>query len=113
MEESEPGVGREATIVITEPLTRPVLGKWAAVLDRVAGLHPERIFLDLSQVETVDADGIVLLLHLHQRLIAADGRLIIRSPTARVRRLFQLARVAAVLAVDPDTPAPHTSEAAR
>jgi ABC-type transporter Mla MlaB component len=94
----------ESTVVVTEPLTRPVLDKWAGVLGAVADRRPARLVLDLSRAETVDADGILLLLQLHRRLIAADGRLIIRSPTVRVRRLFHLARVAGVLAVDTDAP---------
>ncbi|MET0424247.1 MAG: STAS domain-containing protein [Actinoplanes sp.] len=95
----------EALVVVTEELTRPTLAHWRAVLARIAAARPRRLVMDLSHTPNLDADGIALLLDVHRRLIADGGRLVVRAPNARVRRLFALARVGGVLTVEDARPA--------
>lgn len=82
-----------AEIVVTEPLDLAGVKEVGAVLDRVIDLRPERLVIDISACRHVDAAGIGLLLDAHRRMWRQGGRLTLRSPSPRIRRLLQVSRV--------------------
>jgi len=90
----------DSLVVVTEPLAGPMLSGWLTMLGRVLDTGPARLIIDLSRTPSIDADGITALLRIHRRLVSAGGVLIVRSPNARIRRLFQLARVNGVLTLE-------------
>jgi anti-anti-sigma factor len=90
----------DSLVVVTESLAGAMLPGWQAMLSRVLDTRPDRLIIDLSSAPTIDADGITALLDIHRRLVSHGGQLIVRSPNARIRRLFQLARVDGVLALE-------------
>ena len=57
-----------------------------AALERVAG----RVVLHLDEVTYLDSSGIAVLVAQHHRLTADDGELVLRRPTATVRRTLEL-----------------------
>jgi anti-anti-sigma factor len=90
----------DSLVVVAEPLTGAMLPDWQAMLTRVLDARPARLIIDLSGTPNIDADGITALLHIHRRLVSGGGQLIVRAPNARIRRLFQLARVNGVLTLE-------------
>lgn len=90
----------DSLVVVTEPLTGAMLPAWQAMLGRVLDARPARLIIDLSRTPGIDADGITALLGIHRRLLSDGGQLIVRAPNARIRRLFELARVNGVLTLE-------------
>ena len=70
-------------------------------LDRALAVRPGVLVVDLGRCPLVDAAGIALLLTAHRRARADDGLLVLRSPTAQVRRIFEIARVAHIFDIEP------------
>lgn len=95
-------VGQAALIelTITHELVRQRLPAVQVLLDQALARRPARLVLDLAQCPTIDAAGIELLLALHRRLWGSEGRLALRRPTARVRRLLEIAHATKVLQID-------------
>lgn len=56
----------------------------------------QRIVLDLSAVTFMDSCGIRALLQLHNLLVAVDGTLIVRNPSARARDVIALVGITEV-----------------
>lgn len=71
----------------------------AAALERAGTLHPEQLIVDLTHCLTIDAAGIVLLLEAHRRAMRHGGTLALRSPSAKLQRNLQLAKLDRVLHV--------------
>ncbi|KXK58620.1 hypothetical protein AWW66_28735 [Micromonospora rosaria] len=103
---AQPPATELVEVALTEPLDRVAVAELGAVLDQVLGLRPARLVIDLAGCGHVDAAGIALLLDAHRRMWSFGGRLILRSPSPRLRRLFQVARVDQVLYVVPAQPVP-------
>jgi anti-anti-sigma factor len=80
-------------IVVTEPLDLTGVRKLGPVVDAVLARRPARLVVDVSACPRVDAAGIGLLLDTHRRMWRLGGVLTLRSPSSRIRRLFQVARV--------------------
>ena len=91
----------ETVVVVTGALDGAAVERWRRLLEDASALEPERLVVDLRGVPWIDAAAIVLLLQLHRRMVCADGRLVIRSPADRVRRMLALAHVDQVLEVEP------------
>src|ERR1700754_884005 len=92
--------GGDSLVVVKEPLAGAMVPGWQAMLTRGVDARPGRLIIDLSDTPHIDADGITALLGIHRRLVSGGGQLIVRSPNARIRRLFQLARVTGVLTLE-------------
>jgi anti-anti-sigma factor len=78
-----------ATVVITgevDLITRPILGER---LSAVLGARPQRLVLDLAGCGFMDC-GAARLVASAGKLLQDGGRLIIRSPSPLVRRVFEL-----------------------
>ncbi|WP_434739901.1 STAS domain-containing protein [Micromonospora sp. SH-82] len=96
---AQPPATELVEVALTEPLDRVTVDELGAVLDRVLALRPARLVIDLTDCAHVDAAGISLLLDAHRRMWSLSGRLILRGPSPRLRRLFHVARVDQVLHV--------------
>ncbi|GLY26150.1 STAS domain-containing protein [Micromonospora sp. NBRC 101691] len=93
-----PGVGDNhgtdhMEITVTEPLDLTGVRKLGPVVDAVVARRPTRLVIDMSACAHVDAAGIGLLLDTHRRMWRLGGALTLRSPSPRIRRLLQVARV--------------------
>lgn len=91
----------EIVVVVTEGLDGAAVPRWSRLLTEAADMHPRRLVVDLSACPTLDAGAVVLLLRTHRQMMRADGRLQLRRPTDRVRRILALARVGHVLEIEP------------
>jgi anti-anti-sigma factor len=85
--------------VITGELDWPSLPRVRQQLDAVVSLRPRHVVIDLAGCTMLDAAAIALLLDVHRELRRAEGRLDLRRPTPRVRRILELARTTRVLPV--------------
>lgn len=91
---------RETTVVVTEALDGAAVDRWRPRLAAAAAARPDRLVVDLRRSPRIDAAAIVVLLQLHRDMMRADGRLTLRGPVDRVRRVLGLARVDHVLEVE-------------
>jgi anti-anti-sigma factor len=66
-----------------DPATAPILR------ETLAGLHGN-VTIDLSHVTYLDSSGIGVLAGQRNRLLAADGDLVLRSPTEFVRNVLEI-----------------------
>lgn len=67
------------------------------VFDRLVGLRPEHVVVDLSQCRHLDAAAVGLLLDVHRHLARHGGVLTLRDPSPRALRVLSAARVSRVL----------------
>lgn len=66
-------------------------------------LDPDRdVALDLAAVGFIDSSGLRVLVAGHQRFEGSDSRLVLRSPSAAVLRLLEIAGLSAELHVEPE-----------
>ena len=96
--------------VVTEALEGLAVERWGRTLVEGAARRPDHLVLDLRHCPRIDAAAIDLLVRVHGRLISAGGRLTLRAPGDRVRRMLALARVDQVLDVE-DCPGPALADA--
>ena len=90
----------ETTVVVTEALEGPG--------DRAVEPHdrgcrraePRLLVIDLAGSPRIDASAIVMLLQTHRSMVCADGRLLVRRPAPRVRRMLSLGRVDRLLDIE-------------
>ena len=83
----------ETVVVISGAFAGPEVDRWAVVMTEAVALHPRALIIDLGDTPTVDAAAIAILLQAHRAIVQAGGRLVLRRPVDRVRRLLRVARV--------------------
>lgn len=100
-------------LAVTGRLDRAAVPRIEMMFDAALRRRPDRLVLDVAHCDYVDATGIVFLIDLHRRSQRAGGILELWGPSARLRRLLEIARVHHVLQIKP-RPAHHSnaSEAA-
>lgn len=105
-------------VVIAEPLDGPTAERLRHLLAEALELRPERLVVDLTDCPFVDATAVSVLLEAHREAWRAGGRLTLRSPSPRLRRLLELANLNGVFDITDDRsgqlrPVPrHEAEAA-
>ena len=62
-------------------------------LDRVAGLHPKRIVLDLAELSFMDVTGLRAILDAARRARREDARVVIANPLPHIVRLLELTAI--------------------
>ena len=92
-------------VVITEPLDSGAAGRLRRLLAEALDLGPERVVVDLSDCPFVDAAAVSVLLDAHREAWRSGGRLTLRGPSPRLRRLFELAHVNDVFDITYERPA--------
>jgi anti-anti-sigma factor len=94
-------------IVVDEDLTRQAAVRLNMLLTDALDLRPAQLVVDLAACTYADALAVDVLLTAHRRAWSMGGRLTLRSPSPRIRRLLRLARVDQVFHVTPtDAPPP-------
>ncbi|MEO3820598.1 STAS domain-containing protein [Plantactinospora sp. B24E8] len=93
-------------LTVAGRLDQAVVPRVGPMFDRALEQRPARIVLDVTDCHYADAAGIGLLLDLHRRSRRAGGRLELRAPSARLRRLFEIARVDQVFQIESDARTP-------
>ena len=61
---------------------------------------PSRVVLDLSGLTFIDSAGLRVILQAEQATKASGGKLVVRDPSAPVRRLFEITGLAEALTVE-------------
>jgi anti-anti-sigma factor len=100
-------------VVITEPLDAGAAGRLRRLLAEALDLGPERVIVDLSDCPFVDAAAVNVLLDAHREAWRTGGRLTLRGPSPRLRRLFELAHVNDVFDITYERPAQPGSMSGR
>jgi anti-anti-sigma factor len=80
-------------LVIADGIDRQSLVRLQDLLTEAMSLRPTQLVLDLTQCTGLDAAAVDLLLDTHRRMWHLGGRLILRSPSPHLQRIFRLARV--------------------
>ena len=94
------GAVPEAVVVITGPFEGVAVEQWERLIADALELKPQRLVVDLAHAPVVDAAAIVVLLEAHRAMIHSGGRLTLRRPVGRVRRILGLARVERVFDIE-------------
>ena len=97
-------------VVVTEELDVQAAPSLRALLDNALALRPEQLVVDLTDCPFVDAATVSVFLDVHRQAWRAGGRLVLRSPSARLRRILHLARVDHVLYMTPAPPPPAPAD---
>lgn len=61
---------------------------------------PERVVLDLAQMDFIDSTGLTVLIRAHKRLSGAGAALVLRSPTPPAARVFAVSGLDQVLDIE-------------
>lgn len=89
----------ETTVVVTEALEAAAVKWWGDTI-AAAALESRLLVIDLRESPAIDISAIVMLLQTHRTMVGADGRLMVRGPVPRVRRMLGLARADRVLDIE-------------
>ena len=92
-------------VVVTEPLDSAAAGRLRRLLAEALDLRPERVVVDLGDCPFVEAAAVNVLLDAHREAWRSGGRLTLRGPSPRLRRLFELAHVNDVFDITYECPA--------
>lgn len=101
---SAPAGTQLVEVLVTESLDAQAIARLESLLDEALAMRPTHLVVDLSNCPFADAAAIGTLVEAHRRAWQAGGRLTLRSPSARLRRILELSRVDHVLHVIPDLP---------
>jgi anti-anti-sigma factor len=93
-------------IIVSEVLDARAAARLHVLLGEALALRPQQLVVDLAGCPFADAVAVEVLLEAHRRVWLAGGRLTLRSPSPRLRRILELARVHHVLHIT-DAPAPQ------
>ncbi|MBR2346041.1 MAG: anti-sigma factor antagonist [Clostridia bacterium] len=66
----------------------------------IAELRPERLVLDLSGIDFMDSSGIGLIMGRYAKMKAVGGEIVVESPNARVRRIFEMAGLERIVRIE-------------
>jgi anti-sigma B factor antagonist len=100
---SDTGVRLEITpieggLVLVGEIDAHTAPELAARLDPLPGASTDLV-VDVAGIEFIDSSGLRVLIEAHQRANAGGRRLVIRRPSASVRRLFEISGLAGHLVV--------------
>jgi len=83
--------GADNVVVVAEPFEGAAVDAWGRVIAEAVASRPGRLVIDLRHSSLLDAAAIAVLLQAHRAMVHAGGRLVLRAPTDRVRRILRLA----------------------
>lgn len=66
-----------------------------------AGRDGRPVVIDMSGTTFIDSTGVFALVRSHEACEAAGGTMTVRSPSASVRRVFELTHLDRMFAIDP------------
>lgn len=90
----------EAVVVVTGAFEGAAVARWGELIAEAVTLGVQRLVVDLHRSTGLDAGGIVVLLDAHRDMVRSGGRLTLRNPSGRVRRVLRLARVERVFDIE-------------
>jgi anti-anti-sigma factor len=91
-------------IVVDADLTPAGAARLGALLSEALDQRPAKLVVDLGGCGYADARALQVLLDAHRRAWRAGGRLVLREPTPRLRRLLELAHLDHVFTIVPPAP---------
>ncbi len=83
-------VGTHALVALAGEVDVSTVGQLYEQLAALQRDDVRHLVLNMSEVTFVDSAGLSVLVTLHKRMESVNGELIIFSPSAQLRRLFQL-----------------------
>jgi anti-sigma B factor antagonist len=91
---SPPGPGRSATVCLGGDFNMAQSPAVHETLARLQADRPARLIVDLTAVNYMDSSGLAVLIQALQQVRRhGGGRLILVGPNARVRSIFQIAKL--------------------
>ena len=94
----------EVFVTVAGEIDMYTVGRLATAIEEQLPDHPDRIVVDLSGVTLCDSMGLGTLVLLNRSAQRARSRLILRRPSANLRRLLEITGVGNALDVE-DAPA--------
>jgi anti-anti-sigma factor len=76
------------------------VARWGELIAEAVALGVQRLVVDLHRTTGLDASAIVVLLDAHRDMVRSGGRLTLRNPSGRVRRILRLCRVERVFDIE-------------
>ena len=73
---------------------------WQSIVEALANIDG-RVVVDLSDVSFIDSQGINALLRVYRDCGIDNGRLVIRSPQAQARKVFEITGLDKIIPIDP------------
>jgi anti-sigma B factor antagonist len=92
-------------IVIEGELDAVTTGDVRKEVDRICGLKPKRVEVDLSKLRMVDSSGVGVLVSLYKRVRAQEGEVVMMGLRDQPLAIFRLLRLDRVM-IGGDLPAP-------
>jgi anti-anti-sigma factor len=95
-------------VVIAEALDAQTAERLRGLLAEALELRPGQLVVDLTDCPFLDATALSVLLDAHREAWHTGGRLTLRSPSPRLRRLLELAHAHGVFDITDEQPVqPH------
>jgi anti-anti-sigma factor len=91
-------------VVIAEQLDAPAAARLRRLIAEALDLRPERLVVDLRECPFVHAEAVSVLLDAHRELWRSGGRLTLRSPSPRLRRILELTHMSDVFDITDGDP---------
>jgi anti-sigma B factor antagonist len=100
-------VGHRTVLAVTGEVDLATAPELGFAVDTALASGAQELWLDLSATAFMDSSGLHVLLDAHRRMRGLRRRLAIVCPGGAVRRLFEIAGVAAALPLYEDRAAAH------
>lgn len=81
-----------------------------AEITAISKQHPQRLIVDLAEVDYMDSSGVAVLVLAYKLLTGGGSRLILCGMKDKVRAIFEIARLDTVLTIVSDTATARTLE---
>ena len=72
---------------------------WQSIVEALAN-NDGRVVVDLAAVSFIDSQGINALLRVYRDCGIEDGRLVLRSPQAQARKVFEITGLDKIIPID-------------
>jgi anti-anti-sigma factor len=93
-------VGNDACVQMTGDLTFTDHATFKAMTDRLFGGSDKSVTMDLAKLEFIDSAGLGMLLLARDVADKAGRKLVLRSPSGQVKRMFGLTKFDTLFAVE-------------
>lgn len=72
-----------------------------AVLTELDPPDCKRVVLDLAECSLLASAGLSIIIQTHKRLMRSNGELVLRRPTATIRKVLDITQMSNVLSIEP------------
>jgi anti-anti-sigma factor len=102
-------IGHRTVVAAAGELDSATAGELSDALGRVVDSGAPDVWIDLTNVTSMDSSGLELLLSTQSALAGGSRRLALICPEGPVRRALEIAGVASALEIHPDRSSAHAA----